>query len=283
MPGLPTPGLGAGSPVVWGVVNVTPDSFSDGGRFDTMDRAIEHGLRLREQGADVIDVGGESTRPGAQRVGADEERRRVLPVVEALVAEGVTVSIDTMRSQVAVAAVECGAGIVNDVSGGQADAAMHAVIANLAVPYVIMHWRGHSDRMDEQAIYDNPARQVREEISARVEAALDAGIDRGSLIIDPGIGFAKNAEHNWSVLRSLDALVDLGLPVLVGASRKRFLGELLVDASGNPRDAEGRDVATATLSGVLAQGDSVWGLRVHDVQATVDALKVVRAMGSQEL
>lgn len=267
---------------MWGVVNVTPDSFSDGGRFDTVDRAIEHGLRLREQGADVIDVGGESTRPGAQRVGTDEERRRVLPVVQALVAEGVTVSIDTMRSEVAVAAVECGAGIVNDVSGGQADAAMHAVIANLAVPYVIMHWRGHSDRMDEQAIYDDPARQVREEISARVEAALDAGIDRGSLIIDPGIGFAKNAEHNWSVLRSLDALADLGLPVLVGASRKRFLGELLVDASGNPRDADGRDVATATLSGVLAQGGSVWGLRVHDVQATVDALKVVRAMGSQE-
>ena len=266
---------------MWGVVNVTPDSFSDGGRFDTMDRAIEHGLRLREQGADVIDVGGESTRPGAQRVGADEERRRVLPVVEALVAEGVTVSIDTMRSEVAVAAVECGAGIVNDVSGGQADAAMHAVIANLAVPYVIMHWRGYSDRMDEQAIYGDPVRQVREEVSAQVEAALDAGIDRGSLIVDPGIGFAKNAEHNWSVLRSLDALVDLGLPVLVGASRKRFLGELLADVGGEPRDAGGRDVATAALSGVLAQRDSVWGLRVHDVQATVDALKVVRAMAGE--
>lgn len=279
MPGLPIPGLGEGSPVVWGVLNVTPDSFSDGGRFDSIDRAIAHGRRLREQGADVIDVGGESTRPGAQRVSGEEEMQRVLPVVEALVAEGMTVSIDTMRSDVAFAAVDRGAEIVNDVSGGRADITMHSVVAGLDVPYVIMHWRGHSERMDELAVYDDPVRQVREEITEQVTAAVDAGIDRESIIVDPGIGFAKNAEHNWSVLRSLDALVDLGLPVLVGASRKRFLGELLVDATGKPRDADARDVATAALSGLLAREGSVWGLRVHDVQATVDALKVVRAMG----
>ena len=278
MPGLPTPGLGAGSPVVWGVLNVTPDSFSDGGRFDTVDRAVEHGRRMREQGADVIDVGGESTRPGAQRISLEEEKRRVLAVVEALAADGTTVSIDTMRSQVAIAAVDRGARIVNDVSGGRADADMHRVVAELDVPYVLMHWRGHSERMAELAVYDDPVRQVREEINEQVAAAVDAGVDRGSIIVDPGIGFAKNTEHNWSVLRSLQALTDLGFPVLVGASRKRFLGELLVDASGQPRGADGRDIATAALSAVLAQGGSVWGLRVHDVQSTVDALKVVRAL-----
>lgn len=281
MTGLPTPGLGTGCPVVWGVLNVTPDSFSDGGRFDSIDRAIEHGQRMRKQGADVIDVGGESTRPGARRVSSDEEKRRVLPVVEALAAEGMTVSIDTMRSEVAIAAVDRGAGIVNDVSGGRADAAMHTVVAGLAVPYVIMHWRGHSERMDELAAYDDPVRQVRDEIARQVAVAVDAGIDRGSIIVDPGIGFAKNPGHNWSVLRSLDSWRDLGLPVLVGASRKRFLGELLVDAAGEPRDAGARDVATAVLSGLLALKGAVWGLRVHDVQSTVDGLKVVGAMGGE--
>lgn len=281
MAGLPVPGLGTGSPVVWGVLNVTPDSFSDGGRFVDVDRAVAHGRLMREQGADVIDVGGESTRPGARRIGADEEKLRVLPVVEALAAEGMTVSVDTMRSEVAIAAVDRGAGIVNDVSGGRADPAMHRVVAGLSVHYVVMHWRGHSEAMDDLAVYEDPVRQVRDEIEQQVAAAVDAGIDRGAIIIDPGIGFAKNSRHNWSVLRSLGDLGELGFPVLVGASRKRFLGELLADPSGEPRNTGERDVASAALSTLLAQEGSAWGLRVHDVESTMDALKVVRAMGEE--
>ena len=274
--GLPIPGLGAGSPVVWGVLNVTPDSFSDGGRFDTLDRALEQARSMSDQGADVIDVGGESTRPGAQRITPGEEKGRVLPVIEAFSGQGITVSIDTMRAEVASAAVHAGASLVNDVSGGRADADMHAAVAQLGVPYVIMHWRGHSDRMNELAIYDDPVRQVCEEIEEQVNSAVRAGIERDRIVIDPGIGFAKEAGHNWAVLRAIDSVNSLGLPVLVGASRKRFLGSLLVDSNGQPRDSDGRDVATAVLSGLLA--DSVWGLRVHDVGSTVDALKVARAM-----
>ena len=231
---------------------------------------------MRSQGADVIDVGGESTRPGAQRITSDEEISRVLPVIEPLVAEGITVSIDTMRAEVAQVAVGAGAKLVNDVSGGRADDSMHAVVADLGVPYVIMHWRGHSDRMDELAVYEDPVRSVCEEIKEQVEAAAQAGIDRRHIIIDPGFGFAKEAEHNWALLRALDTVNAIGLPVLIGASRKRFLGALLADAEGNPRDSDGRDVATAALSALLA--DSVWGVRVHDVLATVDALKVAQEM-----
>lgn len=276
MAGLPVPGLGAGSPVVWGVLNVTPDSFSDGGRFDTVDRAVEQALAMRSQGADVIDVGGESTRPGAQRISAAQELQRVLPVVQLLYEQGMTVSIDTMRADVAQAAVDAGASLVNDVSGGRADDSMHQVVADLSVPYVIMHWRGHSEQMNELAEYDDPVRQVCVEIQEQVDSAVRAGIRRDNLIIDPGIGFAKEADHNWALLRAIDSVNALGLPVLVGASRKRFLGALLVAADGQPRDSDGRDVATAALSGLLA--DSVWGLRVHDVGSTVDALKVARAM-----
>lgn len=274
--GLPLPGLGAGSPVVWGVLNVTPDSFSDGGRFDTLDRALEQSRSMGERGADVIDVGGESTRPGAQRITPEEEKDRVVPVIEVLSAQGITVSIDTMRAEVASAAVDAGAALVNDVSGGRADPDMHAAVAQLGVPYVIMHWRGHSDRMNELATYEDPVRQVCEEIEEQVDSAVRAGIDRDRLVIDPGIGFAKEAEHNWALLRAIDSVNSLGLPVLVGASRKRFLGSLLVDSGGQPREPDGRDVATAALSGLLA--NSVWGLRVHDVGSTVDALKVARAM-----
>lgn len=276
MSGLPIPGLGAGSPVVWGVLNVTPDSFSDGGRFDSLDRALEQARVMHDQGADVIDVGGESTRPGAERITQEEEMRRVLPVIETLSGQGMTVSIDTMRAEVAQAAVAAGASLVNDVSGGRADADMHAAVAQLRVPYVIMHWRGHSERMNELAIYDDPLRQVCEEIEEQVDAAVRAGVERDHIVVDPGIGFAKEAEHNWALLRAIDSVNGVGLPVLVGASRKRFLGALLADADGQPRDANGRDVATAVLSGFLA--DSVWGLRVHDVGSTVDALKVARAM-----
>ena len=264
--------------MVWGVLNVTPDSFSDGGRFHTIERAVAHARSMRDQGADVIDVGGESTRPGASRVSPDEEEQRVMPIIEALVAEGMRVSIDTTRSRVAVSAIGAGASIVNDVSGGRADDSMHAAVANLGVPYVVMHWRGHSDHMNELAKYRDPVREVCAEIGEQVAAAVSAGIERDRIIVDPGFGFAKEAEHNWALARSLEELQQLGQPILVGASRKRFLGALLADSSGTPRDADGRDVATAALSALLAASSSIWGLRVHDVQATVDALKVVAAM-----
>ena len=202
--------------------------------------------------------------------------RRVLPVIEGIANQGITVSIDTMRADVAAAAIAAGATLVNDVSGGRADEAMLPLVAELQVPYVIMHWRGHSDRMNELAVYDDPVRQVREEIEQQVAAAVSAGIDSDRIIVDPGIGFAKESDHNWVVLRHVDQFLALGLPILVGASRKRFLGDLLADDAGQPRDPDGRDIATAVLSGLLA--GSVWGLRVHDVQATVDAIKVVRAM-----
>ena len=262
--------------MVWGVLNVTPDSFSDGGRFDALERAIAHAHAMHSQGADVIDVGGESTRPGARRISVEEEMRRVLPVIEGIANQGITVSVDTMRSDVAAAAIAAGATLVNDVSGGRADEAMHPLVAELKVPYVIMHWRGHSDRMNELAVYDDPVLQVREEIEQQVAAAVNAGIDSDRIIVDPGIGFAKESDHNWAVLKHVDAFLSFGLPILVGASRKRFLGDLLADDAGQPRDPDGRDVATAVLSGLLV--GSVWGLRVHDVQATVDAIKVVGAM-----
>lgn len=281
MSGLPISHLDPAAPVVWGVLNVTPDSFSDGGRFDSIDRALEQAHRMVEQGADVIDIGGESTRPGAQRVDAQEECERVLPVVSALAAEGLAVSIDTMRSQVASAALDAGAQIVNDVSGGRADERMHATVASYGVPYVLMHWRGHSASMNELAVYDDPVRQVCEEIHEQVELALAAGIDESSLIVDPGLGFAKEAGHNWAVLHHLDALMDLGYPLLLGPSRKRFLGALLADVNGTPRDTDGRDVATSVLSALFAER-GVWGVRVHDVQGTVDALKVSLAMRSEE-
>jgi dihydropteroate synthase len=201
----------------------------------------------------------------------------VLPVIRELSGAGMTVSIDTMRAQVAQAAVQVGASIVNDVSGGRADEAMHGVVARLGVPYVIMHWRGHSDRMDELARYHDPLAQVCEELQEQVDKAVAAGIDGSSLILDPGIGFAKDAEHNWQVLRGLDRLQALGFPLLVGPSRKRFLGALLADDAGTMRETAGRDVATSAMSALLAER-GVWGVRVHDVQGTLDAIKVSLAM-----
>jgi dihydropteroate synthase len=265
------------APLVWGVLNVTPDSFSDGGLFDSVDRAVEQAAVMGAQGADVIDVGGESTRPGAQRITPEEECDRVLPVVRELSGAGMTVSIDTMRAPVAEAAVQAGASIVNDVSGGRADETMHQVVARLDVPYVIMHWRGHSDQMDELARYHDPVAQVCEELQEQVDKAVDAGVNESALILDPGIGFAKNTEHNWEVLRGLDRLGNLGFPMLVGPSRKRFLGALLADDSGTMRETAGRDVATSVMSALLAEW-GVWGVRVHDVQGTVDAIKVSLAM-----
>jgi dihydropteroate synthase len=270
---LPRPGRCA----VLGVLNVTPDSFSDGGRFLDHGHAVAHGIALRDAGADLVDVGGESTRPGAGRIDAAEELGRVLPVIRDLVAEGVPVSVDTTRAAVAETAVEAGASVVNDVSGGLADPAMARVVAEARVPWILMHWRGHSDRMGALATYEDVLGEVRAELVARVDAAVLAGVDPGKIVLDPGLGFAKNAAHNWALLRRLDVLVGLGFPVLVGASRKRFLGELLADADGTPRPAAGRDVATAAIT-ALAASAGAWGVRVHDVAGSMDAVAVSTAM-----
>ena len=262
--------------LVWGVLNVTPDSFSDGGAWLTEGDAIAHGIALLTSGADVVDVGGESTRPGAPRISADEELSRVIPVITALVAGGCVVSIDTMRAEVAVAAVSAGASIVNDVSGGLADAQMLSAVAELDVPYVIMHWRGHSANMDELATYGDVVAEVVDELAQRMESAVAAGIDRNRIVLDPGLGFAKQVRHNWPLLAHGSALRALGRPVLVGASRKRFLGAVLADASGAARDVTERDDATAAIS-ALAALDGAWGVRVHDVRGSADAVRVARA------
>jgi dihydropteroate synthase len=268
--------------LVMGVVNVTPDSFSDGGAYLVAEAAVEHGVLLREQGADVVDVGGESTRPGAGRVDEAEERRRVLPVVRELAAAGVTVSIDTMRAAVAEAALDAGAAIVNDVSGGLADDDMARVVAGSGRPYVVMHWRGHSVDMAARAVYDDVVADVVRELGDRVGALVAAGVDADRLVLDPGLGFAKDAGHNWALLAHLDDLAALGRPLLVGASRKGFLGSLLADADGEPRPADRRDVATAAVSALVAARD-VWAVRVHAVEPTVDALRVAAAVRSARL
>ncbi|CAM5739206.1 dihydropteroate synthase [Mycolicibacterium aubagnense] len=262
---------------VMGVVNVTADSFSDGGRFLDHDRAIAHGLTLAAQGAQIIDVGGESTRPGAARVDPEVERGRILPVIKELVAHGITVSVDTMHADVAEAALACGAHIVNDVSGGRADPNMAPLLADAQVPWVLMHWREvDADQPHRIPEYSDVVADVRAELLAAVDDAVTAGVEPGNLIIDPGLGFAKSAGHNWALLRALPELVNTGIPVLVGASRKRFLGTLLADVDGTPREPDGRETATAVISALAAQ-HGVWGVRVHDVQASVDAVKVVGA------
>lgn len=266
-------------PLVMGIVNVTPDSFSDGGRYDDTDRAVEHGLRLLADGADVLDVGGESTRPGATRPLVTEELDRVVPVIEALSAAGATVSVDTMRAEVATAAMAAGARIVNDVSGGLADPAILRVAAESGATYVAMHWRAHSDRMQDFTAYpDGVVAGVRDELAARAEAALAAGIAADRLVLDPGIGFAKRPADNWPLLAHLDAVAGLGFPVLVGVSRKTFLGRLLADGAAKPRAIEGREAAGVAVTTLLAAGlgrSPVWGVRVHDVRAHADALAVV--------
>jgi len=259
-----------------GVVNVTPDSFSDGGRYLDRDDAIEHGVAMYRRGADLVDVGGESTRPGAHRVEADAELARVLPVIVALARAGVPVSVDTTRASVAAAALDAGARLVNDVSGGLADPDMAKVVADAGVPWILMHWRGRSDVMDSLARYDDVVTDVRAELLGRVDAALAAGVSPDALVIDPGLGFAKTAEHNWALLRNLSSLVDTGLPVLVGASRKRFLGTLLATPDGTPRPADGREVATLAVT-ALAAAAGAWGVRVHEVGASLDAVAVAAA------
>lgn len=262
---------------VMGVVNVTDDSFSDGGRYLDPARAVEHALALVAEGAAIIDVGGESTRPGAVRIDSAVEVARIIPVVKELAAQGITVSIDTMHAVVARAALENGAAIVNDVSGGRADPDMAAVVAEAGVPWVLMHWHSvQADQPHEVPNYRDVVAEVRGELLAAVDSAVAAGVDHDKVIIDPGLGFAKTAQHNWALLRALPELVATGVPVLVGASRKRFLGSLLADPDGAPRPPDGRETATAVIS-ALAGLHGAWGVRVHDVRASVDALKVVGA------
>jgi dihydropteroate synthase len=263
--------------VVMGVLNVTPDSFSDGGCFAEPETAIAHGLEMHAAGADYVDVGGESTRPGADRVDAAEECRRVIPVITELAAAGVRISVDTTRAEVAEAALDAGAVLVNDVSGGLADEGMAKLVADAGVPWVLMHWRGHSREMYAAAQYGDVVTEVCAELTARVEDVVAAGVSPEQLVLDPGLGFAKRAEHNWALLAGLDRLIALGLPVLVGASRKTFLGRLLAGADGSVRPAEERDAATLATT-VLAAEAGAWGVRVHDAAGSVDAVRTVVAV-----
>ena len=267
-----------------GVVNVTPDSFSDGGRWFGADAAIQHGLELIAQGADIIDVGGESTRPGAQRIPADEELRRVKPVITELVNAGAVVSVDTMRAQVAQWAVDAGVSLVNDVSGGLADPYMPRLVAKAGVPYVVMHWRGHSHDMEKRAVYQDVVREVHDELAQRVGAVTAEGVDPSMIVLDPGLGFSKNpaprgAEaHNWQLLAGLRDLATIGgrdFPVLVGASRKRYLSRLF-DSGGEPRPFLENDAATAAIT-ALSAAAGAWCVRVHQVPANADAVRVAAA------
>lgn len=261
---------------VMGVLNVTPDSFSDGGTYAQTDAAITRGLELIAQGADIVDIGGESTRPGAQRVTLQEELDRTIPVVRALSAQGVAVSIDTMRAEVARAAVEAGASIINDVSGGKADPMMFEYLATVDVPYILMHWRGHSTEMHALANYTDVASEVRNELDDQAFDVSHAGVASNRIVLDPGVGFAKTSEQNWSLLAQLGTLQDLGYPVLVGASRKKFLGELLA-SDGSARSVDQREHATTALTTFLATV-KVWAVRVHDVRAARDAIEVVQKL-----
>ncbi|GHE37431.1 dihydropteroate synthase [Streptomyces longispororuber] len=262
---------------VMGVVNVTPDSFSDGGRWFDTTAAVKHGIDLVAQGADLVDVGGESTRPGATRVDEDEELRRVVPVVRGLAREGVTVSVDTMRASVARQALAAGAVLVNDVSGGLADPDMVPVVAAAGAPFVVMHWRGFLSDLRAKPVYEDVVSEVVEEIHARVEAAIAGGIAPERIVVDPGLGFSKDAEHDLALLARLDRLRELGRPVLVAASRKRFLGRVLAGPGGSPPPARERDAATAAVSAIAAH-QGAWAVRVHEVRATADAVRVAQAV-----
>jgi dihydropteroate synthase len=270
--------------VVMGVVNVTPDSFSDGGRYVDPDAAVAHGRRLLADGADIIDIGGESTRPGATRPLVSEELDRVVPVIAALVGDGAVVSVDTMRAEVAEAALTAGATVVNDVSGGLADPRILDVVAASRATYVAMHWRAHSDTMTDFAVYDEPGgvvAAVRRARGARGAAIRAAGIADERVVLDPGLGFAKRGRHNWELLRGLDDLAGLGFRLLVGASRKSFLGRLLAAPDGTPRPVDQREDAGHAITVLLAQR-GVWGVRVHDVRGTRDVLRVLERMEGQE-
>ena len=274
-------------PLVMGVLNVTPDSFSDGGQFSAEEDAVNHARLLIAAGSNIIDIGGESTRPGAERISIDEEQRRVISVIQRVAAEpsfidsGARISIDTMNSQTAKAAVAAGAQIINDVSGGLADKEMFAVAAETGAILVISHWRGFSDRMDTLNEYQDVARDVAAELSTQVEVAIAAGVKRENIVIDPGLGFAKDMQQNWKLVARLDELEKLGLPILVGASRKRFIaGMLEPDEAGEVSNSR-RDLATAVLTALLLQR-KLWGIRVHNVLATTDAIDVVEALRNAE-
>src|SRR4051812_24013314 len=258
--------------LVMGIVNVTPDSFSDGGLYFHPEAAIRHGRAMAAHDTDLVDVGGESTRPSARRPALEEELGRVLPVVSKLAADGITVSIDTMRASVAEAAVEAGAAVVNDVSGGRADSEMFATVARLGVPYVLMHWRAHSAVMQQHTAYDDVVGDVAGELRTQLDAAVAAGIDRSRIALDPGIGFAKTADQNWDVLGGLDQLHELGQPLMLATSRKRFLGELLSGPTGLRPPQERDDATTATTA--LAAAAGVWCIRAHDARAAADAVRV---------
>ena len=248
--------------LVMGILNLTPDSFADGGRHNSFDAGVARGLEMIAEGVDIIDIGGESTRPGADRVSAEEEQARVIPVIAELAKHGVKISIDTMRAETAEKAVQAGAAIINDVSGGLSDPAMFATVAKLGVPYILMHWRGESKDMNSRAVYTDVVTDVISELNSQIDAARDAGINKSQIIIDPGLGFAKDAEHNWEILRNLKKFTSMGYPVLIGASRKRFLG-------GD--DPDEREAATIELTKTLVP-QGIWGVRVHSVKPHVDVI-----------
>ncbi|WP_340377035.1 dihydropteroate synthase [Streptomyces sp. SS7] len=262
---------------VMGVVNVTPDSFSDGGRWFDTTAAVKHGLQLVAEGADLVDVGGESTRPGATRVDEAEELRRVIPVVRGLAAEGAVVSVDTMRASVAARALAAGAVLVNDVSGGLADPGMIPAVAEAGAPFVVMHWRGFLEGGNVKGSYDDVVTEVVDELHARVEAVLAGGVSPDRVVVDPGLGFSKEADHDLTLLAHLDRLHTLGHPLLVAASRKRFLGRVLAGPESAPPPARERDAATAAVSAIAAH-TGAWAVRVHQVRATADAVRVARAV-----
>ena len=252
--------------LVMGILNLTPDSFADGGRHNSFDAGVARGLEMIAEGVDIIDIGGESTRPGADRISAEEEQARVMPVIAELSKRGARISIDTMRADTAEKAVQAGASIINDVSGGLSDPAMFATVRKLGVPYILMHWRGESKEMNSRAIYTDVVNDVISEINSQIDAALDAGINKSQIIIDPGLGFAKDAKHNWEILRNLKQFTSMGYPVLIGASRKRFLG------GDNPDE---REAATIELTKTLVP-QGIWGVRVHSVKPHVDVIAGVK-------
>ncbi len=272
--GLPSHLISLDRTLVMGILNVTPDSFSDGGLFFDPEVAIAHAQKMNSDGADIIDIGGESTRPGSERISAQEEMDRVLPIISALATTGIVISIDTMRAEVAKAAIAAGANLINDISGGKADPEMFSYAATLDVPYILMHWRGPSNIMNTLTDYDDVVRDVTTEISSQVDAAVAAGIARDRIVVDPGIGFAKTVDQNWPILKHLDVLEELGFPILIGASRKKFLGELLAN-NGEARVMEERESGTTAISTLLALRQT-WVVRVHDVRASRDAISVVQ-------
>ena len=279
--GLPTSLANLNRTLVMGVLNVTPDSFSDGGKFAATETAIAHGKQMFQDGADIVDVGGESTRPGADRISIQEELDRVLPVISELTKSAIPVSIDTMRAEVAKQAVAAGACLVNDVSGGKADPEMFKFLTTNELPYVMMHWRGHSTEMMNLTNYDDVVADVCDELQLQVNAAVSAGVAISRIVLDPGIGFAKTTSQNWPLLAHFDVLQDLNLPLLIGASRKKFLGELLAK-DGQPRETDEREAATTAITTLMA-AQSVWAVRVHDVKSSSDAVRVVsRIMQEQE-